>query len=479
MRCSCLTERYEIVSPVDGSVASSGVFASNEAIGAALDAAERTSAAWRHSAVQTRVDAVHAIVQEMIKRREQLANATMWHIGRPIADADELGAVEYIADFYSKDLVERGIKVPLPTDGQEMRSASREPLGVAVSICAWNYPVAMTAGLLLAPLLAGNAVLFKHSPQVAGIADLLSECITSSGVDVGLVQVLHATNDQVGAMLGGGQIQLLNFIGSEAGGRAVRGAAAGQFVKENLELGGKDAAWVRQDADIERAASEICWGAFGNSGQSCCSVERLYVDAAVYDQFVEALIAETGKLLVGDPRADVRIGPVVSAAAGGRIREQIASAVAVGARVITDARPDLADLGDAYLAPTIITNVSHDMTIMQDECFGPVLGVMRVDSDQQAVQLMNHSRFGLTASIWTADLSQGLALAQQMAVGNVYLNRSDYVDDHLPWGGVGASGLGRMDGFSWLESLTETRGYYVRAADHGDVGIGSNSVGAV
>jgi acyl-CoA reductase-like NAD-dependent aldehyde dehydrogenase len=320
----------------------------------------------------------------------------------------------------------------------------------------------MLSSLIFGPLLAGNVVIFKHSPQTARITEVINRAAEIAGLPRGVVRALDLTNAQSARLLGSGEIALVSFVGSVRGGLEVRQAAASQFVHQILELGGKDAAYVRADAPLAATAGELVRASFTNSGQSCCSVERVYVDAAIHDAFVEHVAEHAKAWTVGHPILETAaLGPVVNAAAARRIEAEIAAAVNAGAReVVTSAVGE--QHGDAYVAPRILTRVNHDMTIMRSETFGPVIPIMATSSDEEAIALMNHSDYGLTASIWTQDIDRALSLGRAINVGNFYVNQADYVDIHLPWGGVKASGLGRTDGFSWIESLTRTKGYYVR-----------------
>ena len=232
---------------------------------------------------------------------------------------------------------------------------------------------------------------------------------------------------------------------------------------EIFELGGKDAAYVRADANLEATASELVRASFTNSGQSCCSVERIYVEYSIHDAFVEQVVAVARRWTIGHPVHSVsELGPVVNAAAAQRIEGEVAAALQRGARdVLACPMPDLANT-DAYVAPKVLVDVDHTMAIMRTETFGPVAPIMRVRSDDEAMALMNDSAYGLTSSVWTTDIERGLALGRRVDVGNFYVNQADYVDEHLPWGGIKLSGIGRTDGFSWYESLTRAKGYYSR-----------------
>jgi acyl-CoA reductase-like NAD-dependent aldehyde dehydrogenase len=458
-----LSTKLQIISPADGSLYHIGRFASDTEAQAALASARSAAANWKQTSVEQRIASVDAFVDALIGQREALAAMTAWQVGRPLAKSDETDDLRYLYDHYKTTLIAGLGVIDLPGSNGERRFARREPYGVNLSICAWNYPVVMLSSLILAPLLTGNVVIFKHAPQTARISEVINEACRVAGLPFGVLQALDLTNAQCAAMLGSGDIDLVNFVGSSRGGMEVRQAAASQLVGEIFELGGKDAAYVRADANLEVTASELARAAFTNSGQSCCSVERIYVTDAVHDRFVDLFVDAASMWRVGHPvEDDFELGPVISAAAAQRIENEVAQAIRGGARELLGRPvPDLANPA-AYVAPKILVDVDHAMPIMRAETFGPVAPIMRVRSDEEAIRLINDSDYGLTASVWTSDLDAGLALGHTIDTGNFYVNQADFVDEYLPWGGVRASGLGRTDGFSWIESLTQVKGFYSR-----------------
>jgi acyl-CoA reductase-like NAD-dependent aldehyde dehydrogenase len=458
-----VSEVLRIISPADGSVYFETRFAADDDVDAAVVAARRGFEQWRRTPPAERARMVDNFINAFTSRAEELAQMVAWQIGRPLAQADEAGAFRYMGDFYKASMPRFTEQQTLPSDAEEQRFLRREPLGVNLAICAWNFPVSMVAGIVIAPLLLGNVVIFKHSPQVARISSVLNEAAAAT-LPPGVFQALNMTVAQAERLIKSGSIDLVNFIGSVRGGLEVRRAAAGAFVHQILELGGKDPAYVRADAQLDRAIPELVWASFRNSGQSCCSVERIYVDASIYDRFVEAFVVATRDLKVGHPIHDnPTIGPVVNASAAQRILAEVNEAVSAGARELVGGPAATLDApGGAYLAPSVLTNVTHDMRIMREETFGPVAPIMKVHSDAEALKLMNDSRYGLTASIWTADIDRGIELGGEVDTGNFYVNRADYADDYLPWGGVKHSGLGRAEGWTWGDGLTQTKGYYAR-----------------
>ena len=470
-----MTEILSIVSPADGSVFFNGRFVDDRQANAALEAATAAAGSWRDTPVSERVQALDAFVEALVSEADELARMTAWQIGRPLAKSDETGDLAYLYGFYKSTIAKAGAEVSLPSSDDERRFARREPYGVNLSICAWNYPVVMMSSLILAPLLAGNVVIFKHAPQTACIGAAVNRAARTASLPKGVLQAIDLTNAQCTTMLRSGDVDLVNFVGSSRGGHEVRQASAFQFVHEIFELGGKDAAYVRPDAQLGLTTAELVRASFTNSGQSCCSVERIYVHDAIYNSFVEQFVDAARTWSIGHPiMDDVALGPVVNAAAARRIEREVAQAIDAGARDALDCPlPDLANL-DAYVAPKVLIEVDHRMTIMRTETFGPVAPIMRVRSDEEAVRLMNDSDYGLTSSIWTSDIDHALGLADRVRVGNVYVNQADYVDEHLPWGGIKASGLGRTDGFSWFESLTRTKGFYARTLDRRKNGAGDS-----
>lgn len=461
-----MTSSFRIISPADGTLYFEGAYAADTVAAAAIDAARAAYDRWRRRSIEDRFSQIDRFVREIERRAPMLAEMTAWQMGRPVAKADETGGLRQMTDFYAGTLERYGQPVPLPESDGARRILKRLPIGINLSICAWNFPVAMTAGLIVAPLLLGNVVIFKHAPQTARITDVLNEAALSADLPLGVFQGLHLTHEQCERMLRSGRVDLVNFIGSTRGGLQIRNAASTGFVHQILELGGKDPAYVRADADLDLAVPALAAATFGNSGQSCCSVERIYVDAARHDEFVERFVATTQAMTVGHPvNDDADLGPVVTAQAARRIRADVDDAVRSGATEIVGADQSAGDVrDDAYLAPRVLINVTNAMRVMRDETFGPVAPIMKTRSDDEAISLMNDCAYGLTASVWTADHERGLALGERVDTGNFYVNRADYVDELLPWGGVKQSGLGNADGLFWGDDLTRLGGYYVRPA---------------
>ena len=350
---------------------------------------------------------------------------------------------------------------PGPRQGFK-RWIAREPLGLVLTIAPWNYPYLTAVNSVIPALMAGNAVLLKHSAQTLLVGERFQRAF--DGLPKGLFQNLVLTHEQTAALIASRAVDQVNFTGSVAGGRAIETAAAGRFLGVGLELGGKDPAYVRADADLAYAIETIVDGAFFNSGQSCCGIERIYVDARVYDAFVEGAVALTRQYVLGDPLDEATtLGPMVRAEAAGFVRGQIAQAERAGARALIDPKSFARDAaGTPYIAPQIVVDVTHDMSLMRDESFGPVVGIMKVDSDAQAVRLMNDSPYGLTAALFSRDIEAAEVIGREIETGTVFLNRCDYLDPALAWNGVKDSGRGATLSRVGYETLTRPKSFHFK-----------------
>jgi acyl-CoA reductase-like NAD-dependent aldehyde dehydrogenase len=277
---------------------------------------------------------------------------------------------------------------------------------------------------------------------------------------------VHADHETTQRLVRAPQIRFVSFTGSVRGGRSVEESAAGRFIGVGLELGGNDPAYVRGDADIEAAVETLVDGAFFNAGQSCCGIQRIYVARRAYDSFVEQAAALTNRYVLGDPRdAGTTLGPVVRGAAAASVREVVGQAVSQGARNVVDAAYfPAARVGTAYVAPALLTGVDHTMRIMREECFGPVAGVMPVDSDDEAISLMNDSEYGLTAAVFTRDRDAAVAIGRRVHTGTFFMNRCDYLDPGLAWTGVKDSGRGVSLSVLGYEQLTQPKSFHLRIA---------------
>lgn len=330
-------------------------------------------------------------------------------------------------------------------------------------IAPWNYPYLTAINTIVPALLAGNAVILKHAAQTLLVGERIAEAFRRAGLPKGLFHNLVLSHEQTEKLIGSGRIDHINFTGSVAGGRAIERAASGTFASIGLELGGKDPAYVRADAKLDHAIENLVDGAFYNSGQCCCGVERIYVDARVYDDFLAGYADLTRKYVVGNPLdPSTTLGPMARGSFADTVRGQIAEARRKGATALINMQVEGDRPGSPYLAPEVLTNVNHQMEVMREESFGPVVGIMKVRDDDEAVTLMNDSPYGLTASIWTRDLERAAELGAQIETGTVYMNRCDYLDPHLTWTGVKHTGRGAALSKYGFDALTQPKSFHLR-----------------
>jgi acyl-CoA reductase-like NAD-dependent aldehyde dehydrogenase len=320
----------------------------------------------------------------------------------------------------------------------------------------------MTAINTVAPaLIAGNSVVLKHATQTLLVGERMARAFHAAGVPEDVFQNVFLDHDTTSALIAGSAFNFINFTGSVGGGRAMERAAAGTFTGLGLELGGKDPGYVMEDADLDAAVDTLIDGAMFNSGQCCCGIERIYVHQSLYDAFVEKSVALVNSYKLGNPlAAETTIGPMANVRFAAEVRAQVAEALEMGAKAHIATMPE--DDGAAYLTPQILTNVTHSMRVMRDESFGPVVGIMPVSSDEEAIALMNDSEFGLTASLWTADVARAQAVGDRVETGTVFLNRADYLDPGLCW--TGCKNTGRGGGLSVIgyHNLTRPKSYHLK-----------------
>lgn len=453
------------ISPVDGSVYVERPFATGAEISATLDRAVKAQAAWKHASLAARAAICHKFCDALLARANEIGLEICWQMGRPIAQApnEARGGVERTR--FMIDEAEAGLAAynPGPKDGFK-RYIKREPLGVVYVIAPWNYPILTTVNSVIPAIMAGNAVVLKHSPQTPLVAERFAQCFAEAGLPEGVFQVLHLSHEDAEAMVRDSRVNHVAFTGSVATGHKVQRAAAERFISVGLELGGKDPGYVRADADVAFAVENLIDGAFFNSGQCCCGIERLYLHENVYDEFIERAVAMANSYRLGDPtRQDTNLGPVVNIRAAEFIRGQVAEAVAQGAKTLVDTSRFEADKpGSTYVAPQILVDVDHSMRVMMEETFGPIVGVMKVKSDEEALALMNDTPFGLTAAIFTRDTEAAEALGDRIETGTVFLNRCDALDPALPWVGVKDSGRGYTLSRWGYETLTRPKAYHLR-----------------
>jgi acyl-CoA reductase-like NAD-dependent aldehyde dehydrogenase len=437
---------HRIISPIDGSVVAERELADDAHVGAVLSAAASARTGWRATSLDERIRLCEAMVQWLIDHVEEIAPEISQQMGRPVRyTANEIlrGAQERARHMMSIAGENLG-DIAVPQVDGFTKFIRREPVGTVLIVAPWNYPYLTAINSLVPALLAGNTVIMKHASQTLLCAERFSQACDAVGFPVGVFQHIHASHANVEKMIADSRINFVVFTGSVNGGAAMERAAVGRFIGVGTELGGKDPSYVRADADIAYAIGENVDGAFFNSGQSCCGIERIYVHDYVYDQFVEGFVDLAKKYVLGNPLdPETTIGPMVNAAAAEFVRGQVAAAIAAGARaLVSESHFPAAAPGTAYMGPTVLVDVDHSMDIMREESFGPVIGIMRVRDDAEAIRLMNESPYGLTCSVWTSDIAAAENIGNQLETGTVFMNRCDYVDPSLVWTGVKDTGSG-------------------------------------
>jgi acyl-CoA reductase-like NAD-dependent aldehyde dehydrogenase len=453
------------ISPVDGSVYCERALASAREIDAALDLAVKAQRSWRLVSVEERARICSRFCEEFEAKRDEIALELTWQMGRPIkyAPSEVNGTLERAR--YMIGIAPRALgDLDVGPKEDFRRFIRREPLGVVFTIAAWNYPYLIAVNSVIPAIMAGNAVVLKHSAQTPLCAERFAQCFREAGLPEGVFQFLHLSHEDTERVVGDKRVDFIAFTGSVDGGHAIQRAAGSRFIGTGLELGGCDPAYVRDDAHLAHAIENIVDGAFFNSGQSCCGIQRIYVHQKLYRNFVDGAAALIRKYVLGNPTDPATtLGPVVRTAAGDQIRAQIAASTRFGARsTVNELDFPMSRAGTPYLAPQLLADVNHSMTIIREEVFGPVAGVMPVTGDDEAVRFMNDSRFGLTAAIWTEDADAAVAIGHRVQTGTWFMNRCDYLDPALAWVGVKDSGRGCTLSSVGYEHLTRPKSFHLR-----------------
>ena len=429
-----MSKTIDLISPIDGSVYLTRDVLSREAAFGTAAKLKLGQARWAARPLAERIEMVRKAVEIVGQSTDRMAMELAHQMGRPIRYGGEFGGfnerASYMADVAEECLADDVIE----DSGDFRRLIKREAHGVVLVVAPWNYPY-MTAINTVAPaLIAGNAVLLKHASQTLQVGERMAEAFHEAGVPEDAFQNVVIDHDTTSALIAERAVQFVNFTGSVGGGQAMERAAAGTFTPVSTELGGKDPGYVRADADLDAAVETLMDGAMFNAGQCCCGIERIYVAESLFDAFVEKAVAWVNAQVLGNPLdAETTMGPMANIRFAREVRAQVDEAVAGGATAHIATMPG--DDGGAYVTPQVLTNVTHDMRVMRDETFGPVVGIMSVDDDSTAIRLMNDSQFGLTAAIWTADADAAERIGGMLETGTVFMNRCDYLDPALCWTG--------------------------------------------
>jgi acyl-CoA reductase-like NAD-dependent aldehyde dehydrogenase len=452
----------QITNPANGSVIAELPEDTHESVHARVTAARGAQPAWAAAPLAIRLEAIRRFRAGIVEHLERLAAILTSEVGKPIRQSrNELNGVLGRIDFFLAETEQALAPREVFNDGGMVERVAHVPLGVVANISAWNYPYFVGSNVFVPALLAGNAVLYKPS-----------EYATLTGLEIG--RLLHAAGvpqDVFAVLVGGGRvgIELLKepidgvfFTGSYPTGRKIAEALAGRMIKVQMELGGKDPTYVCEDVGVAAAAASLADGAMYNTGQSCCSVERIYVHARVFDAFVAAFVKEVQGFTIGEPADEATyIGPLTRSAQVKVLQMQVADAVAKGAQVLVGGHA-LDWPGGHWFEPTVLVNVNHEMAVMREESFGPVIGIQKVGDDDEAVRLMNDTEYGLTAGVYTRDEARARRILGQLDAGSLYWNCCDRVSPRLPWGGVKHSGIGLTLSTYGIETFTRPKAWHLR-----------------
>ncbi|UWQ02429.1 aldehyde dehydrogenase family protein [Aliiroseovarius crassostreae] len=456
-----MSQTLKCISPIDGSVfAERDVLSRDEAF-AATARARAAQADWAARPLAERAELVMAGVAAVGAMNDEIVPELAHMMGRPVRYGGEFGGFNERAGHMASIAAEALADIAVGEDETFKRYIKRVPHGVVFVVAPWNYPY-MTAINTVAPaLIAGNTVVLKHATQTLLVGERMAAAFHAAGIPEDVFQNVFLSHDVTNDLIAGNAFDFVNFTGSVGGGQAMERAAAGTFTGVGTELGGKDPGYVMEDADLDAAVDTLIDGAMFNAGQCCCGIERIYVHESLYDDFVAKAVEIVKGYKLGNPLdPETTMGPMANVRFADEVRAQISEALAEGAVAHIDSFAE--DDGGAYLTPQILTNVTHDMRVMRDESFGPVVGIMKVSSDDEAIALMNDSEFGLTASLWTGDLDRAARVGDQVETGTVFMNRADYLDPGLCW--TGCKNTGRGGGLSVIgfHNLTRPKSYHLK-----------------
>ena len=458
-----MTKMIQCISPVDGRVYAERPALTLVEAEAAVARARAAQAGWAARPLEERIALVKAGVEVLNGMKDRVVEELAWQMGRPTRYGGEFGGMNerttYMAGIAADALA------PMVVENSNLfeRRIEREPFGVVFIVAPWNYPYMTAINTLVPALIAGNTVILKHATQTLLVGERLAEAFHAAGVPEDVFQNVVLDHSVTEDLIGQRAFGFVNFTGSVGGGQAMERAAAGTFTPLGLELGGKDPGYVMEDADLDAAVDSLMDGAMFNAGQCCCGIERIYVHESLYDAFVEKAVAWVKTLKLGNPfDQSTTLGPMANKRFADTVRSQIADAVTDGATALIDPKLFPEDDGGAYLAPQILVNVNHEMRVMREESFGPVVGIMPVKDDAQAIAMMNDCDYGLTASLWTADSERAARIGRQIETGTVFQNRCDYLDPALCW--TGCKDTGRGAGLSVLgyQSVTRPKSYHLK-----------------
>lgn len=458
---------FQVISPIDNSIYLERQMADAKRIEEVLSSATNAQKKWKETSISDRAEICLKAVEYFVKNADEIGDELTWQMGRPIryTPFELKGGLQERAKYMIEIAEEKLSDIPAPEKENFKRYIKREPLGTVLVLAPWNYPYLTSVNAIIPALMAGNTVILKHAKQTPLCAERYAAAFEYAGLPKGVFQYVHVEHEQVAEMISDKRIDFVAFTGSVGGGAAVQKAMSGRFINAGLELGGKDPAYVRADADLKHAVENLVDGSFFNSGQSCCGIERIYVHENLFDDFVQGCVDLTKKYILGNPlEKETTLGPMVRTSSANFAKAQIENALKNGAKKLIDEKIFFAHKNDSpYMAPQLLINVNHDMEIMREETFAPVVGIMAVKNDEEAIRYMNDSQYGLTASVWTKDLERAEQIGDEIETGTFFMNRCDYLDPALAWTGVKNSGRGCTLSSIGYESLTRPKSFHLRS----------------
>ncbi len=458
-----MSRTLKCISPIDGSVFAERPVAARDEAERVVARARAAQRDWAARPLGDRVALVSAGVARLGEMKDEMATELARMMGRPVRYGGEFGGVNERASYMAGIAATALAPIVIEDSDRFERRILREPHGVVFVVAPWNYPYLTAINTVAPALIAGNAVVLKHATQTLLAGERMVRAFLEAGLPEGLFANLFLDHATTEGLIGAGAFDFVNFTGSVEGGRRIERAAAGTFTGLGLELGGKDPGYVMADANLDAAVDTLIDAAMFNSGQCCCGIERIYVAAPLFDAFVEKAVALVSAYRLGDPLdAQTTLGPMANVRFAAMVRAQTAEAIAAGAKPLIDPALFPADDGGAYLMPQILVDVTHDMRVMREESFGPVVGIMKVADDAEALRLMNDSDYGLTASLWTQDAARAAALGARIETGTVFMNRADYLDPGLCWTGCKDTGRGGALSVIGFQNLTRPKSYHFR-----------------
>ena len=453
------------ITPIDNSVYLERPLSTEAEIDKVIESSKKSFQSWKNTSIEDRITIINKFIDNLIALKPEVSKEICWQIGRPISQCgNELRGFEERSRHMVKIAKESLQNIPATKNDEFDNYIYKSPLGVIFVMAPWNYPIITATNTIVPALLAGNTILIKHSSQTPRCAELIAQAFENTGLPEGVFQFVHTDHQACEKIISDPRIAHVVFTGSVRGGQEVKKYIGTRFINVGLELGGKDPAYVRSDADINHAIENLVDGAMFNSGQSCCGIERIYVDQSIYKDFIDGFKNLTEQYKLGDPsKEDTNLGPVVRLSAANFIRSQMAEAEQQGAkRLIDESKFSISKEDNCYVAPQVMIDVDHSMRFMMEETFGPAVGIMPVKDHNEAKQLMNDSPYGLTASIWTKDLDFAKEFGRDIETGTFFMNRCDYLDPALAWTGVKDTGVGCSLSVLAFDQFTRPQSFHMR-----------------